>query len=113
MGRDSRIGECLWAEWSGYGYEPAKDQAIVFYTIGHVDVEHDIVKRALASALQRDGSVVSLGSGYAAIENAGIEIGYAGEVDGSLDLVVCDESGETREGDLVDEIQLVTWVEIQ
>lgn len=112
MARDSRIGESLWSEWSGDGFESSKDDALIFYTSEHVDVEHEVVRRALASALQRDGSVTSLGQGYAAIENATVTQGYAGEIDSSLDLTVCDETGETREGELVDEIVNITWVEI-
>ena len=110
--RDSRIGECLWREWTGEGYEPSRDDALIFYTDDHVDVEHDIVRRALASALQRDGSAVTLGQGYGAIEGAVISQGYVGEVDGSREYYLCDEDGETPHGDLVDNLTPVTWVEV-
>lgn len=112
MSKDSRAGECLWREWTGDGYEQIKYDSVVFFTDEHVDVEHEVVRRALASALQRDGSVTSLGLGFAAIDEAIVSQGYAGEVDGSLDFTVCDTLGETREGDSVDDIVCVTWVEI-
>ena len=112
MGRDSRPGECLWREWTGEGYTSSKPDAIVFYTDEHVDVEHDVVRRALASALQRDGSATSLGQGFTSIDNGTVSQGYAGEVDGSCDLYVCDENGETTYGDIVENLTQVTWVEV-
>lgn len=113
MGKDSRIGESLWQEWTGDGYEPFHgNSAIVFFTETHVDVEHEVVRRALASALQRDGSVSSLGHAFAALESAIVTHGHAGEIEGSRDLTLCDEQGETREGECVDEVLAITWVEI-
>jgi hypothetical protein len=41
-----------------------------------------------------------------------INYGYAGEVDSDNELTACDEEGETREGDIVDNITPVTWVEV-
>ena len=110
--RDSRAGECLWREWTGEGYDVTKSEALVFYTNEHVDLDHDIVRRALASALQRDGSAVSLGNGFGAIESSTNSYGYAGEVEGDIDYTVCDESGETAYGDYVETIIPITWVEI-
>lgn len=110
--RDSRIGECLWREWTGDDYSPAKASSLIFFTDEHVDINNEVVRRALASALQRDGSVVSLGNGYTAVEHATTTQGYSGEVDGAIDLTVCDENGETRDGDIVDKIVPTTWVEI-
>lgn len=110
--RDSRRGEYLWREWIGEGYEPADDSAVVFYTDEHVDVEHDVVRRALASALQRDGIADSLGNGYGAIDNGIVSQGYAGHVEGERDLSVCDEDGETQYGDSVVSLTHVTWVEV-
>jgi len=112
MKRESRIGESLWQEWTGDGYESANENAVVFFTEEHVDVEIDVVQRALASALQRDGSVSSLGQGYKAIEDAIITQGYAGQVDGEPDLTLCDDQGETRYGDCVESVVAVTWVEV-
>ena len=106
--RDVRTGECLWSEWTGFGMSAR--QGSVFYTLEHVDVDNEVVRRALASALQRDGSAVSLGDGFRAIESARVVCGYAGSVDGEIDLSVCDELGMTREGDEVDEVLPITWV---
>jgi hypothetical protein len=103
--KDSRVGELLWKEWTGDGFDPQLDESIVFFTDEHVDLENELIRRALASALQRDGISISL-------ENAKISIGYAGEVDGDIDLSVCDENGETPYGDVVDNVTPVTWVEV-
>lgn len=109
--KDSRIGECLWSEWTGYAYSPSTDSDLIFYTEGHVDLDHEIVRRALASSLQRDGSAISLGDGYRLVEAASFIQGYAGEVDGETDYSACDELGETPDGDYVDDVIEVTWVE--
>lgn len=111
--KDSRAGETLWREWVGEGYLQTKDPATVFFTIEHVDVEHEVVRRALASALQRDGSVISLGQGFSVIDDAQIVIGYAGEIEGERELTVCDEHGETPYGDTVDKVLPITWVELE
>lgn len=110
--KDSRVGELLWKEWSGYGFDPEFDQGVVFFTDEHVDLENEVVRRALASALQRDGISVSLGNGFQSLETARIELGYAGEVDADIDLHMCDESGETPYGDVVDHVTPITWVEV-
>lgn len=110
--KDSRAGETLWREWTGEGYLQAKDPVTVFFTIEHVDVEHEVVRRALASALQRDGSVVSLGQGFSTIDNAQVVIGYAGEIEGERELTVCNEHGETPYGDTVKKVLPLTWVEL-
>lgn len=108
--KDSRIGESLWLEWTGDDY--SSSDAIVFYTEDHVDLENETVKRALASALQRDGIVSSLAEGFRLVENAPICQGFAGFVDGDFELTMCNEFGETKNGDEVDEIMNLTWVDI-
>jgi hypothetical protein len=110
--KDSRVGELLWKEWTGEGYEPLHDDSVVFFTEDHVDLENEVIRRALASALQRDGVSVSLGKGFQFLETSHVTYGYAGEVDGDMDLTACDEEGETREGDSVDDTLFVTWVEV-
>lgn len=112
MVKDSRIGESLWQEWTGEGYEPNRPDCLVFFTETHVDLEHEVVRRALASALQRDGSVSSLGHAFAALESAAITHGHAGEIEDSRDFTLCDEQGETREGECVNNVLEITWVEI-
>jgi hypothetical protein len=108
--RDVRTGECLWSEWTGEGLS-ADFSEPVFFTQGHVDIENEIVGRALASALQRDGSAETLGDGFKLVQKARVTHGHAGLVDGDIDYAVCDELGETREGDEVDEVLEVTWVD--
>lgn len=110
--RDSRAGECLWQEWTGNGQEPTTASSVLFFTFDHVDLDHEVVRRALASALQRDGVSQSLGLGYAAIQAGTVTLGYAGTVDGDRDLTACDERGETYYGDQVDKPLPVTWVEV-
>lgn len=110
--KDSRIGESLWLEWLGEDYNFFTDDVVAFYTIGHVDLENDVVKRALASALQRDGIAVTLGEGYKLVESMTPMLGYAGPVDGDDEMTICAQDGETRNGDNVDEVYDVTWVEI-
>ena len=108
--KDSRIGECLWSEWTGDGHEYLPSSELLFYTEDHVDIEHEVVRRALASALQRDGSAVSLADGFRLIDNAVSHFVFAGEVDGDTVSTICDEDGETREGDFVDNVMPITIV---
>lgn len=110
--KDSRVGELLWKEWTGDGFDPQFNESIVFFTDDHIDLENEVVRRALASALQRDGISISLGNGFQSLENAKIVYGYAGEIDGDIDLSVCDEAGETPYGDTVDSVVPITWVEV-
>jgi hypothetical protein len=108
--KDKRPGEHLWLEWTGDGY--TSTSSIVFFTAEHVDIENEVVKRALASSIQRSGVIDSLGQGFAAIDKASTSHGLAGIVAGELDFSVCDELGETHYGDLVEEIFEVTWVSL-
>jgi hypothetical protein len=110
--KDSRAGECLWVEWSGEGFVPSRPSSIVFYTHDHVDLDIDVVKRALASALQRDGVVISLGEGYRSVESGVITYGYSGYVDEDYHLTKSNENGETYYGNQVDTTLETTWVEI-
>jgi hypothetical protein len=85
---------------------------VLFFTFDHVDVEHEVVRRALASALQRDGTSLSLGHGYGAIQAGTVSRGYAGTIEGERDLTLCDEHGETYYGDQVQTPLPITWVEV-
>jgi hypothetical protein len=109
--KDSRLGESLWSEWSGSDHEHSSD--VVFFTVSHVDVENDVVRRALASALQRDGITDSLAQGYFLAENAVFKHLFAGSLAEERDLVMCDETGETQYGDFVSDALAVTLAEIQ
>lgn len=112
--KDSRKGESLWSEWEGYGYHHYEfgDSGLLFYTEGHVDVHHEVVKRALASCLQRDGVVSSLSDGFRLIDNGRSEQTYAGPVDGDLYWTICDDDGYTTESTEVDQINEITIVEV-
>jgi hypothetical protein len=110
--RDSRIGELLWKEWSDDGFDQELDNSIVFFTEEHIDLENELVRRALASALQRDGIATTLGDAFKLLESCHITHGYAGHVDNDLYLNVCDIDGTTPFGDEVDEITQITWVEV-
>jgi hypothetical protein len=110
--KDKRTGECLWFEWSGDGFAVSRPSSIIFFTYDHVDLDIDLIKRALASALQRDGVVISLGDGYKAVERGYISYGYAGEIEEEIYPTICNEHGITKYGDQVAEPKAVTWVEI-
>lgn len=109
--KDSRIGESLWEEWCGLGYDNALPDSNIFYTVDHVSLENDLVRKALASVVQRDGLFDSLADGFKAIEDPVITHGWAGYIDIDPEISVCDETGVTDYGDEVDEIKEITWVE--
>jgi hypothetical protein len=109
----NRRGEVLWQEWDGNGFSATDATAVVFYTRGHIDIGIDIVLRALASAVQREGIVDSLGQAFKVIKPFTAVCGYSGEIDGGLEIAVCDEFGETYYGDVVDEAFPTTWVEVE
>lgn len=109
----SRSAEQLWFEWSGYGYEPTGYKSVTYFTIGHVELSHAVVSGGLASALQRDGLVDSIWQGKSAIEVSSVySHGFAGSVDGDIDLTICNQLGETFYGDEVDQAQQITMVEV-
>jgi hypothetical protein len=110
--KDRRPGEHLWDQWSGEGYSGPSESDLIFYTMSHVDMDIEVVTRALASSLQREGVVDSLKEGFDAVRNADITIGWAGFLDDDPEMIACDSSGETAYGDLVAEPFDVTWVEI-
>ena len=107
--KDKRVGEDLWSEWTGEDCLIAGSNAI-FFTQEHVDLDIELIRRALASALQRTGVANGLGDGFKLIESSQVEYGHAGALVGELDLIACDASGETRYGDTVEEVLEVTWV---
>jgi ABC-type transport system substrate-binding protein len=109
--KDKRPGEELWDHWSGDGYEYISGYESVFFTEGHVDIDNEVVRRALASSLQREGIVDSLREGFDALSLGEVSLGWAGTIDNEIYLTVCDEHGYTPYGDLVDQIKEITWVE--
>jgi hypothetical protein len=110
--RSDRPGDFLWEEWEGSGYDPQVDCSVIYYTFEHIDLENDLVRRALASALQRDGVAISLGDGFNLIDKCSANYGWTGIIEDEEDYVVCNELGETEYGDLVDSIFPATWIEI-
>jgi len=109
--KDHRHGDQLWEEWTGNGYEKLLD-GIVYFTHPHVSLDEDVVKRALASALQRDGVADSLGIGFKMVEFATISYQWSGYVSEEMQMSFCDESGETFYGDSVEVVFPTTFVEI-
>jgi hypothetical protein len=110
--KDSRAGESLWSLWEGEGYNSELGSPIVYYTEGHVDIDHEIVGKALASAIQRDGIVYSLFEAYTLINSGAYSQGWAGSFTGEMYQEVCDEDGLTSYGSLVDNLVPVTFVEV-
>jgi hypothetical protein len=84
----------------------------VYYTIDHIEIENELVRKALASALQRDGVYDSLNEAFKAIDAGIVCSGWAGVLEDELDLVICTELGETEYGDIVEEVQPITLIEI-
>jgi uncharacterized protein involved in tolerance to divalent cations len=110
--KSDRPGDFLWEEWQGSGYDPKVDFSVIYYTFDHIDLENDLVRRALASALQRDGVAISLGDGFNLIDKCSPNYGWSGIIEDEEEYSVCDENGETEYGDLVDSILPTTWIEI-
>jgi hypothetical protein len=110
--KNDRVGDWLWEEWVGEGYEPStRDEATVYCTTEWVDLNNDLIKRALASCLQRDGVVDSLSEGFKVAESAIIVKSYAGFLEEEKTMTICNESGETDLGDFVSSKLLVTLIE--
>jgi hypothetical protein len=110
--KDSRAGESLWSLWEGEGYVSELGSPIVYYTEGHVDVDHEVVGKALASVIQRDGIVYSLFEAYTLIDSGVSSQGWAGSFTGEMYQEVCDEDGLTSYGSLVNSLVPVTFVEV-
>lgn len=110
--KDSRIGQSLWSIWEGNGYTANIYNSIIYYTEEHVDIEHEVVKRALASCIQRDGVVFSLSQGFQAIDRAVVTQGWVGSIDGEIYLELCDESGYTWDEVKLKDVTAVTIVEV-
>ncbi len=108
--KDSRIGESLWFLWD---VEETDDGSLMFYTEGHVDIEHEIVRKALASAIQREGISYSLGQSFRMIDEASTLLGYSGPAPIENDPVYpCDELGYTEDGSQLESVVPTTWVKV-
>jgi hypothetical protein len=110
--KHTRRGETLWSEWTGELYDKDDLSSVVFYTVEHIDVENEVVRRALASAIQREGVVDSLGEAFKLIDEVHAKYLFAGEVRELKDYAICNDKGETFLGDNVEEVVPITIVEI-
>jgi ABC-type transport system substrate-binding protein len=110
--KSDRPGDFLWQEWEGSGYDPQIECSVIYYTFDHIDLDNDLVRRALASALQRDGVAISLGDGFNLIDKCLPNYWWTGIIEDEEDYSICDEFGETEYGEFVDSILPATWIEI-
>lgn len=111
--KDSRKGEALWSEWDGFDFPYTRgDLSLVFYTEEHVDLDHEVVRRALASTIQRDGITHSLSEAFKLLDESDTTHGWAGTVGGDIHLTYCDEDGNSPLGDYIEGIKEITFVEV-
>lgn len=108
--RFSRIGESLWSEWDGYDFPQEDPDSIVYFTLGWVDIDQPVVRRALASTIQRDGTAESMGEAYEVLDTAEATQAHAAHVGGD-DWFTYFETEDTQEED-TDTPVFATWVEI-
>lgn len=110
--KDSRIGECLWFIWEGEDYQSGFADSVVYYTYDHVDVDHEVIRKALASSIQRDGLAYSLYESFQLIESAVVSSGWVGKEPESLYESACTEFGESSSGVTLENVTEVTFVEV-
>lgn len=109
--KDIRLGDELWEEWDGSELSFNKyDHETVYYTKDHTNIKNELVRRALASALQKDGVAISLSDGYKMIDIAEVKYIWAGYLEDENLLTECDENGETDYGDFVVNIVPITCI---
>lgn len=109
--KDSRIGESLWFIWDSDNQ--ALFDCLIVHTEGHVDVEHEVVRRALASMLQREGIALSLSQGFMMIDAGEVTLGYCGTPEENpTEVVACDIDGENEDGLVLSNITPTTWVKV-
>jgi len=109
---DKRPGEWLWEEWDGEGFIQNLPSSVVYVTYENVDISEELVRRALASRVQRDGVFDSLLDSFGAIQKSIESHGFCGFTEGEKYPEVTDEFGETVNGDETDYLSEATWVEI-
>lgn len=110
--KDSRIGECLWDIWEGSDYESGFADSVIYYTYDHVDLDHEVVRKALASSIQRDGLAYSLFEAFQLIDSGVARHSWVGVEPGDIYEAVCDSSGESSSGTTLDNVAQVTFVEV-
>lgn len=102
----------MWSLWEGEGYDSSFSSAIVYHTEGHVDIDHEVVRKALASSIQRDGIVYSLFEAFTLIDSGVCSQEWAGSFSGEMYQEVCDEEGLTASGAVVETLVPITFVEV-
>jgi hypothetical protein len=105
--KDIRLGDDLWEEWEGLGLE---EDGIIYYTNDHTNIKNELVRKALASAMQKDGVAVSLGEAFKMLETSKTFWGWAGYLEGERELYLCDENEKTEHGDTVIDSTKITWI---
>lgn len=110
--KDSRIGQSLWSIWEGLGYSEQLPNSVVYYTEDHVDLDHEVVRKALASSIQRDGIVYSLAQGFQAIDAGIVSHTWIGAYEQEYYQEVCDEYGNTESGVRLEDVVDATFVEV-
>ena len=112
MAKDSRIGESLWFIWDGNDQDPFHRDSIVFYTEEHIDIEEDVVRKAFASSIQREGISDSLSGGFTLIASGISGHTYAGYCLESERQLICNADGYSESGSPLSGVVPVTWVAI-
>jgi len=112
MSKDSRIGESLWFIWDDEESLLSDKGSIVFYTEDHVDIEHEIVRKALASSIQREGISQSLSDGFFLIASGVCNQSYIGYSSLSEKQYICNKDGLSEIEDNLTNITPITYVEI-
>lgn len=113
--KDSRIGESLWSIWEGEDLPISLSTLeVVYFTHEHVDVDNEVVKRALASSIQRDGISSSLAQSFRMIEQSVVTLGASATFPGEHTPTYCYQDGETPSGEYIDreDVILTTYVEV-
>jgi len=82
--------------WEGEGFDYDDATETIYFTFGHVDLENDIVRRALASVFQRDGLADSLSDGFHLIDSARAHCAFAGLLPGGAGLHSLQRAGRDR-----------------
>lgn len=88
-----------WSELPIYPLE-LEDGRVAFFRDGHASGSADL----LAEALRVEGVVRTLGRAIPVAESAQLDACWYGYVDESDDAELCDETGETVNGDVVDQV---------
>lgn len=99
-------------EWDGNDYSPELDDPIIYYTIGNIDPNHEVIKRALASAIQRDGIAVSLGEANKLIDSGHCVHGHGVHAGGAYEFSFYEDEYISYPGVETDSPADLTFVEI-